>query len=93
MLRTRTSFSRPPPNSDTEIEGDRSRLPAGTYNMFIAKVGNDWKVYAESGGEIVGQAASVTERKDQPPDGKPQFSEGSFCWWVWLIFTGFTWCF
>lgn len=77
---------------DTEIEGDRAKLPAGTYNMFIAKVDNDWKVYAESGGEVVAEAATVTERRERPPDDRPQFREGSFCFWVWLIFFGFEWC-
>lgn len=78
---------------ETEIEGDRAGLPAGTYNVFIAKVGDDWKVYAEANGQVVAEAASVTQRNDRPADDRPQFSEGSFCWWVWLIFTGFTWCF
>jgi hypothetical protein len=78
---------------ETEVPGDRSGLPPGKYNMFIAKVGNDWQVYAESGGEIVAEAANVTERKDTPKDMKPKFREGSFCWWVWLIFIGFEWCF
>lgn len=78
---------------DTEIAGDKAGLAPGTYNMFIAKVGNDWHVYAESGGTIAGEAASVVERKDTPARMKPQYREGSFCWWVWLIVTGFEWCF
>lgn len=78
---------------DTEIAGDRAGLAPGTYNMFIAKVGGDWHVYAESDGKVVAEAASVEERKDTPQGMNPKFSEGSFCWWVWLIFTGFTWCF
>lgn len=77
---------------DTEIEGDRAGLPAGKYNLFIAKVGGDWHVYAESDGQVVAEAASVVERPDTPRDMKPQFREGSFCWWVWLIFTGFELC-
>lgn len=78
---------------ETEVAGDKANLPPGTYNMFIAKVDNKWHVYAESNGKIVAEAASVVERKDKPKDTKPQYSEGSFCWWVWLIFTGFQWCF
>ena len=78
---------------ETEIEGDRAGLPPGKYNVFIAKVRGDWHVYAESGGQVVAEAASVTERPDTPRDMEPQFREGSFCWWVWLIFTGFEWCF
>jgi hypothetical protein len=78
---------------DTEIAGDKANLAPGKYNMFIAKVGNDWHVYAESGGNVVGEAANVVERKDTPAKMKPKFREGSFCWWVWLIFTGFEWCF
>jgi hypothetical protein len=78
---------------DTEIPGDKSDLPPGEYNLFLAKVGNDRQVYAESDGEIVAQAASVVERKDTPEGMEPKFREGSFCWWVWLIFAGFEWCF
>jgi hypothetical protein len=78
---------------DTEVPGDRAGLPPGKYNMFIAKVGDEWKVYAESGGEIAAEAVNVTERGDAPDDEKPKFREGSFCWWVWLIFIGFEWCF
>jgi hypothetical protein len=78
---------------ETEIPGDRAGLPPGTYNVFIANVGGDWHVYAEANGEIAAEAVSVTERKDTPKDMKPKFSEGSFCWWVWLVFTGFQWCF
>ena len=78
---------------ETEIAGDRAGLRPGTYNMFIANVGGEWQVYAESDGEIAAEAASVQEREDTPKDMKPKFSEGSFCWWVWLIVTGFTWCF
>jgi hypothetical protein len=78
---------------DTEIPGDKSGLSPGQYNVFIAKVGSDWQVYAESDGEIAAEAATVVERKDTPDDMPPKFSEGSFCWWVWLIFTGFQWCF
>lgn len=78
---------------ETEVAGDKSGLPPGTYNMFLAKEGGDWHVYAESGGTIVAEAASVVERKDTPKNMKPQYRDGSFCWWVWLLFTGFTWCF
>lgn len=78
---------------NTEIAGDKSGLPAGQYNVFLAKVGNDWQVFAESGSTVVAKAASVVERRDTRANMKPQFSEGSFCWWVWLIVTGFQWCF
>jgi hypothetical protein len=77
---------------DTEIAGDRANLPPGKYNMFIAKVGGDWQVYFGSGEEIVAKAASVVERKDTPNGMKPRFREGSFCWWVWLVFSGFEVC-
>jgi hypothetical protein len=78
---------------NAEIAGSKSGLPAGQHNLFLAKVGDDWHVYAESAGTVVAEAASVTERSDTPPGMKPRFSEGSFCWWVWLVFTGFQWCF
>jgi hypothetical protein len=76
-----------------EIAGDRSGLPPGQYNLFLAKVGNDWHVYAESGSNVVAEAASVVQRSDTQAHMKPKFSEGSFCWWVWLVVTGFQWCF
>jgi hypothetical protein len=78
---------------NTEIAGDKSGLPVGQYNLFLGKVGNDWHVYAESGGTVVAEAASVVQRSDTKANMKPQFSEGSFCWWVWLVVTGFQWCF
>jgi len=78
---------------ENEIAGDKSGLQPGKYNVHIAKVGTQWHVYAESSGKIAAKAASVVERRDTPANQKPQFSTGSFCWWVWLGFTGFTWCF
>jgi len=77
---------------ETETVSDKTSLPPGKYNLFLAKVGGRWHVYAESGGNIVAEAYSVTERKNTPKGMKPKFSHGSFCWWVWLIFTGFQVC-
>jgi len=78
---------------ETEVEGDKAGLPPGKYNALLTKIGSDWHVYAESGGQVVAEAISVVERKDTPHHMKPQYSEGSFCWWVWLVVTGFQWCF
>ena len=77
---------------ETDIASDKTGLAAGKYDLFLAKVGNAWHVYAESGGKIAGEAYSVLERKDTPKNMRPKFSKGSFCWWVWLIFTGFQVC-
>jgi len=44
---------------ETEAPGDETGLPPGKYNVFAAKVGNDWHVYAESGGKIVVEAVHV----------------------------------
>src|SRR5437879_1124938 len=41
---------------DTEIAGDKSGMPVGRHNLFLAKVGNDWHVYAESGSKVVARA-------------------------------------
>jgi hypothetical protein len=65
-----------------EIEGDRSGLPPGSYNVFLANVDGNWKVYAEAGGQVVAEAASVQERADTPENMPPKFRSGSFCWWV-----------
>ena len=78
---------------ETDQVSDTTNLPPGQYHMLLAKEGTGWQVYAVSGNKIVTKAKSVVERKDAPPGNKPQFSKGSFCWWVWLMFTGFQWCF
>ena len=39
--------------------GDETGLPAGKYNIFVAKVNGQWKGYAETGGQIVREAIRV----------------------------------
>lgn len=67
---------------ETELGGDETPLPPGKFNLFLAKVNGDWHVYAESDGEIRGEAKRVTverylwgERKEE----RPRFSPEGFC--------------
>ena len=58
--------------------GDETGLPPGTYNLFAAQVGGQWKGYAESNGQIVREALRV--RATAPAAGaKPYFSEKGWC--------------
>jgi hypothetical protein len=66
---------------ETEIEGDESGLPPGKYNLYLKKVGGEWKVYAESGGKVVGQAARVEVKTHGKPSGEviPRFEPEGWC--------------
>lgn len=68
-------------------------MPPGIYNIYMAKVANQWKAYAvqDGTGNIVAEAKNVSENKGSGP-GKPKAWRGSGCWWMWLIFTGFQVC-
>ena len=68
--------------------GDETGLPPGTYNLFAAQVGGQWRGYAESNGQIVRAALRV--RPTAPaPGAKPYFSEKGWCIisvFFWLCF-------
>ncbi len=66
---------------ETEASGDESSLPPGTYYVFLAKVGNTWHAYAESGGMIVAEAAraNVEKMTGKPVSGKPVFRAEGWC--------------
>jgi hypothetical protein len=66
---------------ETEIEGDESGLPPGKYNLYLKKVGGAWKVYAESGGKVVGQAARVEVKPHGKASGEvlPRFEPEGWC--------------
>jgi hypothetical protein len=86
---------------ETEAPGDESPLAPGNYNMFLAKVGDTWHVYAESGGKIVAEAMRVTvEKTDKPASMKPEFRAEGWCFclrlncaWEWPPRCWWTCCF
>ena len=43
----------------TELPTDKLRLPPGQYNLFVVRVGQEWRCYAESKGTIAPQAMAV----------------------------------
>jgi hypothetical protein len=78
---------------DTEAStAEDVSLPPGKYDLYLAQEGGVWKAWATKNGKIVKAAKQVEERPDTPPNMEPQFSRGSGCWWVWLLFTGFNVC-
>ena len=67
---------------------------SGKYHLFMAKVGDTWKGYAELNGEIAIEAKrmDVDEgKKERDVSGvKPTIKFGSICFpvpycWVWCI--------
>lgn len=70
---------------ETEATGDETGLPPGRYNVMIAKVGGQWKAYAESNGKIVRESArcDLKQASSRITDRKPLFVEKGWCWWIW----------
>ncbi len=74
---------------ENEVGGDETGLPPGKYNLFLAKVGNDWHTYAESGGRIVAEAARVkVEKQSQGTRRRPEFHAQGWCSTQWFWFFG-----
>ena len=63
---------------ENEAPGDETGLPPGKYNLFAAKVGNDWHVYAESGGNIVGEGIRVRVEKGKGSKKKAEIRPEGF---------------
>lgn len=104
-----TPVEMPTINTFEEIEGgqmigvleydlETEKLPKGKYNVFIAKVNENWEGYLETGGKIIKEAHKVSigrhyfgERKVKKP--KFKFIEGSLtlCFRVCLVRVLF-WC-
>ncbi len=59
---------------EAEVAGDETGLPVGKYDLYAAKVGDKWHVYAEAHGQIVQEATRVGlgERK-RGAGAKPEF--------------------
>jgi hypothetical protein len=67
---------------ETELAGDETTLPPGTHNLFLSNVDGKWRVHAESGGRITGEAARVTIAEHTPLSRaalRPQFSPDGWC--------------
>ena len=64
--------------------GDETGLPAGKYNIFVAKVNGQWKGYAEAGGQVVRQAIRTTVGTASGPS-KPRFDAKGWCLTVWVF--------
>jgi hypothetical protein len=58
--------------------GDETGLPPGKYNVFIMRLGGQWKAYLEANGSIVREAVRVTATPGGR-NGKPTFSEKGWC--------------
>jgi hypothetical protein len=74
----------------SEFDGDETGLKAGTYNLFVAKVGDTWEMYAESGGQIKATAKRVKVEKVKPgehSDMKPEFHNKGWCLLI-ILFIG-----
>lgn len=69
---------------ETELDEQVTGLPPGTYHQFMAKIGEQWHVLAESGGTIVAEGRDVKAEKlpkgQKPP--KPKLEFGS----LWIRF-------
>jgi hypothetical protein len=75
----------------SEFDGDETDLKAGTYSLFVAKVGDKWEMYAESGGQVKAAAKRVRFDKIKPgehPDMKPEFHNEGWCIFIPLILIG-----
>jgi hypothetical protein len=59
---------------ETEVAGDETSLAPGKYDLYAAKVGDKWHVYAEAQGQIIQEATrvSLSERK-RGGGTKPEF--------------------
>lgn len=81
-----------------ENELEAEKLPKGKYNIFVAKVNENWEGYLETDGKIVTEAHKVSmrrhyfgERKVKKP--KFKFIEGSWtlCFRICIVSILF-WC-
>ncbi|MEO6526130.1 MAG: Ig-like domain-containing protein [Gemmatimonadaceae bacterium] len=68
----------------TEVAGDETGLPSGTYDLFAVRLTDGWHVYAESGGRVVREALRVRiERRPgarSAADRVPRFREKGWGW-------------
>jgi hypothetical protein len=69
---------------ENDAAGDETGLPPGKYNLYVARVDGRWRAYAESGGQIVKEAARAdVQSSGQAPTGKkPQFRAQGWCFTV-----------
>jgi hypothetical protein len=60
------------------LAGSTTNLPPGKYQIYLAKVDNKWRAFAESGGKIVAESSDVqvTVINDAKPE-KPTIGDFS----------------
>lgn len=79
---------------ETELDEEDAGLPPGRYNQFLARVGGEWQVLAESGGTVVAEGRDVRFEKMPPgrtPD-RPRVELGSIWIWVCICLDDLCWC-
>ena len=86
---------------ENDAPGDETGLPPGKYHIYVAKVGNNWRAFAEADGKIVAEAkrAGVEQKKGSTP-AKGHFEANGWCnwalipWWSWPFAPVWIWiCF
>ena len=71
---------------DTEVAGDETGLPAGKYNLYAVEQDDGLHVYAESGGQVVGEGLRATKHSDRSSRGnKPEITEPGWCISIWIF--------
>lgn len=79
---------------ENQLEGDETGLPPGRHNLFLCKVKEEWCVFAESGGKIVGQALRVEVTKHRIGEHRGRaatFNPNGWCLCQCLAWWG-PWC-
>jgi len=71
---------------------DDVSLPPGKFNIYLQQTAGQWQAYAEQNGKIYKPKRNY-ERTDVAPGSEPQFSRGSGCWTIYVLFFPFYLCF
>lgn len=71
---------------------DDVSLPPGKFNIYLQQIGGQWQGYAEQNGKIY-RPKRNSVRTDVAPGSEPQFSRGSGCWTIYVLFFPFYICF
>jgi hypothetical protein len=61
---------------DTQVQGPKTKLPPGKYNLFLVQRSGRWHLYFEAGGKVVGEATGVTVQNIDPKN-KARLTRGS----------------
>jgi hypothetical protein len=69
---------------ETTVAGPETGLPAGRYHLYLAKVGERWRLYAEAGGEIVREASRISLQEAAEAPSAPTLLDRGLGWLVGL---------